>query len=107
MVSGIAVQRFGQNALSVIGNVKASLDEIKGSLPEGTEIVPVYDRSDLIHRAIDTLRRTLIEESLIVALVCIVFLLHVRSAFVAIITLPLGILIAYLCMSCWDCRRTS
>jgi copper/silver efflux system protein len=99
VVSGIAVQRYGQNALSVIGNVKESLDEIRGGLPEGTEIVPVYDRSELIYRAIDTLRATLVEESLIVALVCVVFLLHVRSAFVAIITLPLGILIAYLCMS--------
>ncbi len=99
VVSGIAVQRFGQNALSVIANVKARLAEIAASLPEGTSIVPVYDRSDLIYRAIDTLKRTLIEESLIVALVCIVFLLHVRSALVAIITLPLGILIAYICMN--------
>lgn len=99
VVSGIAVQRFGQNALSVIANVKARLAEITASLPEGTSIVPVYDRSDLIYRAIDTLKRTLIEESLIVALVCIVFLLHVRSALVAIITLPLGILIAYICMN--------
>ncbi len=99
VVSGIAVQRFGQNALSVIANVKARLTEITASLPEGTSIVPVYDRSDLIYRAIDTLKRTLIEESLIVALVCIVFLLHVRSALVAIITLPLGILIAYICMN--------
>ncbi len=98
VVSGIAVQRYGQNALSVIDNVKARLADIKGSLPEGTEIVPVYDRSDLIHRAIATLKTTLIEESLIVALVCAVFLLHVRSAFVAIITLPLGILIAYILM---------
>ena len=61
-------------------------------------VEPVYDRSDLIYRAIDTLKRTLIEESLIVALVCVIFLLHVRSALVAIITLPLGVLIAYLCM---------
>ncbi len=95
VVSGIAVQRYGQNALSVIANVKEKLEAIKGSLPEGTEIVPVYDRSSLIYRAIETLKRTLIEESLIVALVCVVFLLHVRSAFVAIITLPLGVLIAY------------
>jgi Cu(I)/Ag(I) efflux system membrane protein CusA/SilA len=97
-VSGIAVQRYGQNALSVIANVKEKLEAIKGSLPEGTEIVPVYDRSGLIYRAIETLKRTLIEESLIVALVCVVFLLHVRSAFVAIITLPLGVLIAYALM---------
>jgi Cu(I)/Ag(I) efflux system membrane protein CusA/SilA len=98
VVSGIAVQRYGQNALSVIDNVKARLEEIKASLPEGTEIKAVYDRSDLIKRAIATLKSTLIEESLIVAFVCIVFLLHARSALVAIITLPLGILIAYACM---------
>ncbi|MFN3625334.1 MAG: efflux RND transporter permease subunit [Hyphomicrobium sp.] len=97
-VSGIAVQRYGQNALAVIDNVKQRLDEIRSSLPDGTEIVPVYDRSELIHRAIDTLKRTLTEESLIVALVCIVFLLHARSAFVAILTLPLGVLIAYVFM---------
>ncbi len=98
VVSGIAIQRYGQNALSVIANVKATIEEIKGSLPDGTEILPVYDRSDLIYRAIDTLKRTLVEESLIVAVVCVIFLLHVRSALVAIITLPLGILIAYICM---------
>ena len=98
VVSGIAVQRYGQNALSVIGSIKDRLAEIKGSLPEGTAIVPVYDRSELIHRAIATLKTTLIEESVIVALVCFVFLLHARSALVAIITLPLGILIAYACM---------
>lgn len=98
VASGIAVQRYGQNALSVIENVKARLADIKGSLPAGTEIVPVYDRSDLIHRAIATLKTTLIEESIIVALVCMIFLLHVRSALVAIITLPLGVLIAYICM---------
>ena len=98
VVAGIAVQRYGQNALSVIGSIKDRLADIKASLPEGTSIVPVYDRSDLIKRAIATLKTTLIEESLIVALVCFVFLLHARSAFVAIITLPLGILMAYICM---------
>ena len=98
VVSGIAVQRYGQNALSVIASIKDRLTEIAGSLPSGTFIVPVYDRSELIHRAIATLKTTLIEESLIVALVCFVFLLHARSALVAIITLPLGILIAYVCM---------
>ncbi len=98
VVSGIAIQRYGQNALSVIASVKERLAEIAGSLPKGTEIVPVYDRSDLINRAITTLKVTLIEESAIVALVCFVFLLHARSALVAIITLPLGILIAYICM---------
>jgi Cu(I)/Ag(I) efflux system membrane protein CusA/SilA len=98
VVSGIALQRFGENALSVIQNVKDRFAEIAPSLPPGVSIEPVYDRSDLIYRAIDTLKRTLIEESLIVALVCFVFLLHARSALVAIITLPLGVLIAYLCM---------
>jgi Cu(I)/Ag(I) efflux system membrane protein CusA/SilA len=98
VVSGIAVQRYGQNALSVIDNVKARIAEILPSLPEGTSIVPVYDRSELIHRAIDTLRHTLFEESAIVALVCVIFLLHARSALVAILTLPLGILIAYVLM---------
>ncbi len=98
VVSGIAVQRYGQNALSVIGNIKDRLADIKASLPDGTSIVPVYDRSDLINRAIATLKTTLLEESLIVAIVCFVFLLHARSALVAIITLPLGILIAYTCM---------
>jgi Cu(I)/Ag(I) efflux system membrane protein CusA/SilA len=97
-VSGIAVQRYGQNALDVIDNVKSQLEAIKSSLPEGTDIIPVYDRSELIHRAIQTLKITLIEESIIVALVCVVFLLHFRSAFVAILTLPLGILIAYIFM---------
>jgi copper/silver efflux system protein len=98
VVSGIVLQRFGENALSVIRNVKDRLAEIAPSLPQGVTIESVYDRSDLIYRAIETLRRTLVEESAIVALVCVVFLLHVRSALVAIITLPLGILIAYLCM---------
>ncbi len=98
VASGIAVQRFGANSLDVIENVKARIAEVSASLPKGTEIIPVYDRSDLIHRAIETLQRTLIEESIIVALVCIVFLMHVRSAFVAIVTLPLGLLIAYICM---------
>ena len=98
VVSGIVLQRFGENALSVIRNVKDRLAEIAPSLPQGVTIESVYDRSDLIYRAIDTLKRTLIEESAIVALVCVVFLLHVRSALVAIITLPIGVLIAYLCM---------
>ena len=96
VASGIAVQRFGANALDVIENVKARIAEIKSSLPKGTDILPVYDRSDLIHRAIETLKKTLIEESFIVALVCVIFLMHLRSAFVAILTLPLGILISYI-----------
>jgi Cu(I)/Ag(I) efflux system membrane protein CusA/SilA len=98
VVSGIAVQRYGQNALTVIDGIKRRFEELKSSLPEGTEIIPVYDRSNIIHRAINTLTWTLFEESVIVALVCIVFLLHARSALVAIITLPLGIFIAYICM---------
>jgi Cu(I)/Ag(I) efflux system membrane protein CusA/SilA len=97
-VSGIVLQRFGANALTVIQNVKDRLAEIAPSLPPGVTIDAVYDRSGLIYRAIDTLKRTLVEESLIVAAVCVIFLLHVRSAFVAIITLPLGVLIAYLLM---------
>src|SRR5512143_11864 len=97
-VTGIVLQRFGENALTVIKNVKQRLAELAPSLPEGVTVDAVYDRSELIYRAIDTLKRTLAEESIIVALVCVVFLLHVRSALVAIITLPLGILIAYLCM---------
>jgi Cu(I)/Ag(I) efflux system membrane protein CusA/SilA len=97
-VTGIALQRFGENALNVIGNVKARIVDLAASLPQGITIDPVYDRSELIYRAIDTLKRTLLEESLIVAAVCVIFLLHVRSALVAIITLPLGVLIAYLLM---------
>ncbi|HET8972530.1 MAG TPA: CusA/CzcA family heavy metal efflux RND transporter [Pseudolabrys sp.] len=97
-VTGIILQRFGANALTVIQNVKDRLAEIIPSLPQGVTIDTVYDRSDLIYRAIDTLKRTLAEESIIVALVCIIFLLHVRSALVAIITLPIGVLIAYLLM---------
>ena len=97
-VSGIAVARFGQNALEVIGNVKAKLAEVAAGLPDGVSIVPVYDRSDLIHRAIATLTRTLAEESLVVAAVCVLFLLHVRSALVAIVMLPLGVLIAFVAM---------
>ncbi|MGE0356456.1 MAG: efflux RND transporter permease subunit [Burkholderiales bacterium] len=98
MVSGIVVARYGQNALDVIANVKQKLAEIAPGLPEGVTVETVYDRSDLIHRAIDTLKVTLLEESLIVALVCIVFLLHVRSALVAIIMLPVGVLMAFMAM---------
>src|SRR5665809_17288 len=98
VVSGIVLQRFGENALSVIENVKRSLTESAPSLPQGVSIEAVYDRSNLIYRAIDNLKRTLIEESLIVALVCLIFLLHARSALVAIITLPLGMLVAFICM---------
>ena len=98
VASGIVLQRFGANALGVIERAKAKLAEIAATLPGGAEIVPVYDRSQLIERAIETLKVTLIEESLIVALVCIVFLLHLRSALVAILMLPVGILIAFAAM---------
>ncbi|HIJ83345.1 MAG TPA: efflux RND transporter permease subunit, partial [Magnetococcales bacterium] len=98
VVGGIVVQRFGQNALAVIQSVKTKLSEISNSLGEDIQILAVYDRSELILRAVETLRNTLIEESLIVAAVCIVFLLHVRSALVAIVMLPVGVLIAALLM---------
>ncbi len=98
VASGIALQRYGANALSVIDNVKATLAQLAPSLPKGVEILPVYDRSQLIHAAIETLKHTLAEESLIVALVCIVFLLHVRSALVAIVMLPVGVLMAFAAM---------
>ncbi len=98
VVSGIAMARYGQNALEVIHNIKSKIEEIASGLPEGVQVETVYDRSDLIHRAIDTLKTTLIEESIIVALVCIVFLLHVRSALVAILMLPVGVLIAFISM---------
>jgi Cu(I)/Ag(I) efflux system membrane protein CusA/SilA len=98
VVAGIAMARYGQNALEVIDNIKTKIVEIASGLPEGVSIQPVYDRSDLIHRAIDNLKVTLIEESIIVALICILFLLHVRSALVAIIMLPIGVLIAFISM---------
>ena len=97
-VGGIVMARVGENALDVIDHVKARIAELKTALPEGLSIVPVYDRSELIERAIETLKGTLLEESLIVALVCGVFLLHARSALVAILTLPLGVLFAFICM---------
>ena len=97
-VGGIVVMRFGENALTTIERVKEKLAEVQKGLPEGVVVTPVYDRSDLIHRAIETLREKLIEESIIVALVCVVFLLHASSALVAILTLPIGILIAFLAM---------
>jgi Cu(I)/Ag(I) efflux system membrane protein CusA/SilA len=98
VAGGIVLQRFGQNALSVIGAVKQRLAELAPSLPKGVSVEAVYDRSELIYRAIETLRGALIEESIIVAAVCFIFLLHVRSALVAIITLPIGVLIAYILM---------
>jgi Cu(I)/Ag(I) efflux system membrane protein CusA/SilA len=98
VVSGIVMARYGENALEVISNIKAKIAEIAPGLPDGVRIQAVYDRSDLIHRAIETLKSTLFEESIIVALVCIVFLMHVRSALVAIVMLPIGVLIAFIAM---------
>ena len=98
VVSGIVVMRSGKNAQNVIHAVKQRLTELKAGLPAGVEVVTVYDRSSLIERAIATLNEKLIEEMAIVALVCVVFLLHVRSALVAIITLPLGILFSFAVM---------
>jgi Cu(I)/Ag(I) efflux system membrane protein CusA/SilA len=98
VVSGIAMARYGQNALDVIHGVKEKLAEIAPGLPAGVTIETVYDRSELIHRAIDNLKWTLIEEFIIVGLVCFVFLLHARSALVAIIMLPMAILIAFIAM---------
>ncbi|MBN8980960.1 MAG: efflux RND transporter permease subunit [Rhizobiales bacterium] len=93
--SGIVLQRFGSNALDVIDNVKKRFAEIAASLPPSVKVLPVYDRSELINAAIETLKSTLFEESVVVALVCIVFLLHVRSALVAILMLPVGVLMAF------------
>jgi Cu(I)/Ag(I) efflux system membrane protein CusA/SilA len=98
VVGGIVVMRYGENALTVIDGVKKKLQEIKPSLPEGVELVTTYDRSQLIKRSISTLREKLIEESIVVALVCLVFLWHIRSALVAIITLPIAILLSFLPM---------
>jgi Cu(I)/Ag(I) efflux system membrane protein CusA/SilA len=97
-VGGIVVMRYGENALNVIDGVKKKIEQIKTSLPSGVRIVPTYDRSDLIKRAISTLREKLIEESIVVALVCLVFLWHIRSALVAIITLPIAILLSFVPM---------
>ncbi|SDA15289.1 Cu(I)/Ag(I) efflux system membrane protein CusA/SilA [Nitrosospira sp. Nsp18] len=98
VVAGIVVARYGQNALDVIDNLKTKIKEISSGLPEGVSLHAVYDRSDLIHRAIDNLKRVLVEESIIVGVVCIVFLMHARSALVAVIMLPIGVLIALTAM---------
>ena len=97
-VGGIIVMRFGENALATIDRVKDKLESLKQGLPEGVEIVETYDRSDLIRRAIDTLGEKLVQEFLIVALVCVLFLFHFRSSLVVILTLPLGILAAFIVM---------
>ncbi len=98
VVGGVVVVRYGANAYEVIQRVKAKLEELKQGLPDDVEIVPVYDRTALIERSIATLQEKLIEESAIVAIVCILFLLHIRSALVVILTLPLAILIAFIIM---------
>ena len=98
VVGGIVVMRYGENALTVIDGIKKKLAEIKSSLPPGVDIVPTYDRSTLINNSIATLREKLIEESIVVALVCLVFLWHIRSALVAIVTLPIAIILSFLPM---------
>jgi Cu(I)/Ag(I) efflux system membrane protein CusA/SilA len=98
-VGGIVIMRAGENALAVIERVKARLAEITPALPKGVHIVSTYDRSDLIHRAIAVLREKLVEESIIVSLVAVVFLFHLRSALVAILILPVAVLLAFIPMA--------
>jgi Cu(I)/Ag(I) efflux system membrane protein CusA/SilA len=102
VVGGIVVARFGENARAVIDGVKEKLEELKTGLPPGVRIVPAYDRSGLINRAVDNLKQKLLEEMAVVALVCIVFLLHFRSSLVAIVSLPLGVLISLAIMYQFD-----
>ncbi len=98
VAGGVVVMRFGENALATIQGVRAKLEELKKGLPDGVEIVPVYDRGDLIDRAVTSLTTSLLQELVIVSIVVLIFLLHVRSAFVAMVTVPLGILIAFIVM---------
>ena len=98
VTGGIVVMRYGENALTTIAAVEERLEELRQGLPEGVGIVTTYDRSRLIHRAVDNLSEKLVEEFIAVALVCLVFLFHLRSAFVAIVTLPLGVLVAFIIM---------
>ena len=98
VAGGVVVMRSGKNARTTIEAVKAKLEALKPSLPPGVEIVPTYDRSQLIDRAVDNLRGKLIEEFVVVALVCAVFLFHLRSALVAVVTLPVGVLAAFIVM---------
>lgn len=98
VVGGIVVMRYGENALTTIQNVKEKIADLKAGLPEGVEIIETYDRSSLIKRAVNNLEDKLIEEFIVVALVCIVFLFHLRSSFVAIVTLPLGVLTSFIVM---------
>jgi len=97
-VGGIVVMRFGENAQQVINRVKAKLEQLKKGLPEGVEIVPVYDRSALIERAVSNLAMKLLEEFAVIALVCVIFLFHLRSSLVVIISIPVGILTAFIVM---------
>ncbi|QXB56588.1 efflux RND transporter permease subunit [Aeromonas sp. FDAARGOS 1415] len=99
VVGGIIVMRYGENAQHTIDGVKTRLDELKSSLPDGVEIITVYDRSDLIQRAIDNLSGKLLEEFIVVVLVCLAFLFHLRSSLVVIITLPIAILVAFIIMN--------
>ena len=98
VAGGVVIMRFDEDALKTIELVKKKLEDLKAGLPEGVEIVPTYDRSSLIHRAIEFLKEKLLEEAVVVTLVCILFLMHLRSAFVAIFTLPVGILMAFIVM---------
>jgi Cu(I)/Ag(I) efflux system membrane protein CusA/SilA len=98
VAGGVIILRSGKNALAAIKAVKARLETLKSSLPEGVEIVPTYDRGDLIERAVDNLSHKLIEEFIVVAVVCFVFLFHLRSSLVAIVTLPLGVMMAFIVM---------
>lgn len=98
VAGGVVIMRYGENALATIQAVRLKLEELKQGLPDGVEVVPVYDRGDLIERAVASLTTSLLQELLIVSVVVIIFLLHARSAFVAIVTVPLGILIAFIIM---------
>ena len=98
VAGGVVVMRYGENALATIDKVKKKLADLSSGLPEGVEIVPVYDRSDLINRAVNNLTKTLIIEFVLVSLICGMFLLHFRSSMVALISLPLGILLAFIAM---------
>ena len=98
VVGGIVIMRYGENALTTIQGVRDKLEELKSGLPDGVEIIPVYDRGDLIERAVNDLSRTLVLQFVLVTIVCAVFLLHLRSAMVAIVALPIGILMAFIAM---------
>ncbi|MFT6257283.1 MAG: Cu(I)/Ag(I) efflux system membrane protein CusA/SilA, partial [Cellvibrionaceae bacterium] len=99
VVGGIVVMRYGENALETINNVKQKLKEISNGLPDGVELVTTYDRSELILRSVDNLKHKVLEEMLVVGLICLLFLLHARSTLVAIITLPISILVSFIAMN--------